>query len=74
VDLANRTFSNRPSMTVFDASARFTPTGGRYTVSVWGRNLSNEVEVLGYTPVGATFAFAYADAAAHLRMHGTVNF
>ena len=56
-DLANRTFSFRPSMTVFDATLAWRPENGRYGVSIWGRNLGNKVEVLGYTPVGATFAF-----------------
>jgi iron complex outermembrane receptor protein len=56
-DLANRTFSFRPSMTVFDATLAWRPENGRYAVSIWGRNLTNKVEVLGYTPVGATFAF-----------------
>jgi len=74
VDLANRPFSYRPSMTVYDASARFTPKGGRYTVSVWGRNLSNEVEVLGYTPVGATFAFGSPTPPRTYGVTATVNF
>lgn len=56
-DLANRTFSYRPSMTVFDATLGWRPENGRYAVSIWGRNLTNEVEVLGYTPVGP-FAFS----------------
>jgi len=56
-DLANRTFSFRPSMTVFDATLAWRPENGNYAISIWGRNLSNKVEVLGYTPVGATFAF-----------------
>jgi hypothetical protein len=73
-DLANRPFSHRPSMTVYDASARFTPKGGRYSISVWGRNLSNEVEVLGYTPVGATFAFGSPTPPRTYGVTGTVNF
>jgi len=58
VDLANRPFSFRPSMTIFDANIAWKPENDRYTVSIWGRNLSDKVEILGYTPVGATFAFA----------------
>ena len=56
-DLANRAFSFRPSMTVVDASMSWRPDNGHYALSVWGRNLGNEVEILGYTPVGP-FAFA----------------
>lgn len=56
-DLLNRLFSYRPAMTVFDANIKWGPDDGSYSVSLWGRNLTNEIQVLGYTPVGGTFAF-----------------
>ena len=56
-DLANRPFSFRPSMTTVDANLSWTPDSGRYSVIFWGRNLTNDVEILGFTPVGPTFAF-----------------
>ncbi|MDB5446545.1 MAG: TonB-dependent Receptor Plug Domain [Phenylobacterium sp.] len=73
-DLANRPFSFRPSMTVVDATFGFTPNNGRYTVSVWGHNLNNDVEILGYTPVGSTFAFGAPTQPRTFGVTATVNF
>jgi iron complex outermembrane recepter protein len=73
VDLANRPFSFRPRMTLVDANIRFTPQDGRYTLSVWGRNLTNEVEILGFTPVGP-FAFASPTPPRVYGVTGTFNF
>ncbi|WP_374281106.1 TonB-dependent receptor [Novosphingobium sp.] len=57
-DLLNRLYSFRPAMTVFDATIKWAPDNGDYSISLWGRNLTNQIQVLGYTPVGNTFAFA----------------
>jgi iron complex outermembrane recepter protein len=56
-DLLNRLYSFRPAMTLVDATLRWSPDNGRYSISVWGRNLTNKIQILGYTPVGTTFAF-----------------
>ena len=56
-DLLNRLYSFRPAMTVLDATIKWAPENNSYSISLWGRNLTNNVQVLGYTPVGNTFAF-----------------
>ena len=56
-DLLNRAYSFRPSMVVIDGSIKWTPDSGRYWVSLWGRNLTNRIEVLSYTPNGNVVAF-----------------
>jgi len=55
--LTNQVFSYRPAMTTFDALLSWRPDSGKYVISAWGRNLTNKVEILGYTQVGANFAF-----------------
>jgi len=56
-DLANRAFSFRPAMTTVDATLTWTPDNAHYVLSIWGRNLSNQIQILGYTPVAPNFAF-----------------
>lgn len=61
-DLLNRLYSYRPSMLTVDGSIRWVPDNGRYTVSLWGRNLTNKIEILNYTAVGNVFAFGVPTA------------
>jgi len=56
-DLLDRPYSARPAMTTVDASLKWSPGNGRYWVSLWGRNLTNQIAILGYTPNGTVVAF-----------------
>ena len=56
-DLLNRPYSFRPAMVTVDGSIRWAPESGRYSISLWGRNLTNNIKILGYTPVSSIFAF-----------------
>ena len=56
VDALNRPYGYRPSMFTVDGSVVFTPNEGKYTVTVWGHNLTNEVEILNYLFIGPLFA------------------
>ena len=42
----------------WDASAVWESADSRYRLSVWGKNLNDNIERLGGTPVGGLFAFA----------------
>ncbi len=48
----------RDELTTLDAQAVWESADGRYRVALWGKNLSNNVERLGGTPVATLFAFA----------------
>jgi len=49
---------HREELTTWDAQAVWESVNGRYRLAVWGKNLSDEVERLGGTPVATLFAFA----------------
>jgi iron complex outermembrane recepter protein len=57
--LLNLRGSYREPMTVFDGNMVWTPAGDRFSITLWGRNLTDEVELLNWTPVAAAFAFAH---------------
>ena len=50
-------FHRRPVTTV-NASINWESADGKYRISFWGKNINNDVERLGGTPVAALFAFA----------------
>lgn len=52
-------FDRRP-LTKVNAQINWEAPNGQYRISVWGKNLNNDVQRLGGTPVGALFAFAAA--------------
>ncbi len=60
VQLLNIAGSYRPPMTTVDASLRWLPDDGDYTVTLWGKNLTNEVEILNYLPVSTLFGEYHA--------------
>ena len=49
---------HREELTTWDAQVVWESVNGRYRLAVWGKNLSDEVERLGGTPVATLFAFA----------------
>ncbi len=49
--------SDRRSMLLIDAQVSWESPSGQYRVSVWGKNLSNEIERLSVTPVSNLFSF-----------------
>lgn len=51
---------DRQRMVTWDAQLNWDSADGRYTISLWGRNLNGDVERLGGTPVATLFAFASA--------------
>lgn len=73
-DLLNRPYSYRPAMTVFDASLRWVSDDDQFAVSLWGRNLTNRIEVLSYIPVGASFAFGAPTPPRQYGVTASVNF
>jgi iron complex outermembrane receptor protein len=73
-DLLNRPFSFRRSMFTLDGNLRWTPENGSYSISVWGRNLTNRVDVLGYTPVSTVFAFGAPTPPRQYGVTMSVNF
>jgi iron complex outermembrane recepter protein len=56
VNLLNVKYSHRPSMTTVDTSLTWAPDKGSYSVTLWGNNLTNEIEILNYLPVSTVFA------------------
>ena len=48
----------RDELTTYNASATWESAEGQYRFSIWGKNLSDNTERLGGTPVGGLFAFA----------------
>ncbi len=48
----------RDPLSTIDAQAIWESDDGRYRFAIWGKNLSNNVERLGGTPVATLFAFA----------------
>jgi len=48
----------RDPLTTWDAQAVWESRNGQYQLSLWGKNLSNNIERLGGTPVATLFAFA----------------
>ena len=73
-DLLDRPYSARPAMTTIDASLKWTPDNGRYWVSLWGRNLTDQIEVLGYTPNGTVVAFGAPTPPRMLGVTMSLNF
>lgn len=55
VQLLNVPYSYRPAMTLVDGSIKWTPDDERYEVTLWGKNLTNQVEILNHLPVGNLF-------------------
>ncbi|MDX1580335.1 MAG: TonB-dependent receptor, partial [Alphaproteobacteria bacterium] len=49
---------NREPLTTVDAQINWESADSKYRISLWGRNLNNDIERLGGTPVGPLFAFA----------------
>jgi iron complex outermembrane receptor protein len=49
---------DRQRMVNWDAQLNWDSSDGRYTVSLWGKNLNEDIERLGGTPVGPLFSFA----------------
>ena len=50
-------FSDRKSMLLVDAQIAWESPSGQYRISVWGKNLTNEIERLSVTPVAFLFSF-----------------
>jgi iron complex outermembrane receptor protein len=73
-DLLDRPYSARGAMTTIDASLKWTPQHGRYWVSVWGRNLTNTIGILGYTPNGTVVAFGAPTAPRTFGVTASLNF
>ena len=48
----------RDELTTLDAQAVWESADGQYRLALWGKNLSNNIERLGGTPVATLFAFA----------------
>ncbi|MGE0741170.1 MAG: TonB-dependent receptor [Hyphomonadaceae bacterium] len=57
--LLNVPYSYRRPMTTVDGNIVWEPDGGNFSVTLWGRNLTDEVDVLNYTPVAGQFAFMH---------------
>lgn len=58
-NLLNYDFSDRKPMTTFDASISFEDMDERYRVTLWGRNLTNEVHRLFAQVVNPHFTFTF---------------
>ena len=58
-NLTNTPYSYREPLFVIDASIAWQPESGRYSVTVWGRNLNNDVELLNIVPVATLFSFQH---------------
>ncbi|SCW41044.1 TonB-dependent Receptor Plug Domain [Sphingobium faniae] len=58
--LLNVPYSYRPSMVLLDSSVKWAPDNGRYEVTLWGKNLTNRIEMLNYLPVSTLFADYHA--------------
>ncbi len=50
-------YSDRRSMLLIDAQISWESPSGQYRVSVWGKNLTNDIQRLSVTPVSNLFAF-----------------
>lgn len=48
----------RSPLTTIDLNVNWEPANGNYRISVWGKNVNNDIERLGGTPVATLFAFA----------------
>lgn len=55
--ITNLPYGYRDPMFLLDASLRYEPSNARYTVTLWGRNLTNRVDLLNYSSTGF-FGFA----------------
>jgi iron complex outermembrane receptor protein len=58
-NLTNTPYSYRESLLVIDASIAWQPDSGRYSITVWGRNLTDDVELLNIVPVATLFSFQH---------------
>jgi iron complex outermembrane receptor protein len=56
-NLPNFPRTDRRPLFVLDAQISWEHPDGRYRVSVWGKNLNNDIERLSVTPVSSVFAF-----------------
>jgi outer membrane receptor protein involved in Fe transport len=52
--------ADRRSMLLIDAQISWESPDSQYRVSVWGKNLTNEIERLSITPVSNLFSFEQA--------------
>jgi iron complex outermembrane receptor protein len=50
-------YSDRRSMLLVDAQISWESPDSKYRVSVWGKNLTNDIERLSVTPVAFLFSF-----------------
>ena len=48
----------REELSTIDAQIVWESADGRYRAALWGKNLTDNVEMLGGTPVATLFAFA----------------
>ena len=56
VNLLNVKYSHRKAILKLDTTLTWTPDSGSYAVSLWGRNLTNEIRSLNYLPVSTLFS------------------
>ncbi|MFN3233551.1 MAG: TonB-dependent receptor [Alphaproteobacteria bacterium] len=66
-------FDRRP-VTSINAQINWESANGKYRVSVWGKNLNNDIERLGGTPVGGLFAFFAATQPRQYGITAVANF
>ncbi|GAN00315.1 hypothetical protein U91I_03981 [alpha proteobacterium U9-1i] len=60
VNLLNVPYSYREPMFVVDSSVSWQPEGGNYRFTLWGKNLTEDVQILNYLPVATFFAATQA--------------
>jgi|CXWL01.1.fsa_nt_gi iron complex outermembrane receptor protein len=60
VNLLNVPYSYRAPMFVIDSSVSWSPDAGNYRFTLWGKNLTEEVQILNYLPVATFFAATQA--------------
>ena len=53
--ITNNPYSFRPAMAMLDANVRYEPRNSRYSVTVWGRNLTNNIQLDSFLTVGTEF-------------------
>jgi iron complex outermembrane receptor protein len=58
-NLTNVPYSFRPDSITADASLRWDPDTSRYSVTLWARNITNNIYLINYTPAGS-FTFGMA--------------
>ncbi|WP_157220636.1 TonB-dependent receptor [Flavisphingomonas formosensis] len=51
VQLLNVPYSYRPRQYTWDSSLEFSFDRGKYSLNFWGKNLTNQIEILNYLPV-----------------------